>query len=327
MVERTSQAPFSDLIKTAPEATRPYIAELFTGETGEWPFTFIEQPNPTKAIFVAKSGRGHEGSPSRIVVSYEESTGLSAKRTLHYRMPEFGDEYLVEGAEIRLNVGGIDIVYASVLDSPFVWEDVLKDRSNFFPAIRIEGHKPNAHSHIPPLAHVKFDPTGETLLNAQFALADFEEATNGDIENRRNTFDNRPSYRTNYFALYNTGRSAVGVSRFEDTTTNFADKEYSHSSLHFDGWYQNIGSDARVLDGSDYKARISNFNSGGDIRFFRQNIQSGEEWMLSVPRTIEPVEFDADVSNRLFGDFLQSYPVAFYVKKPGEEPLSISSVG
>lgn len=313
MAERVNPIPFSELIKTVPEATSPYMANLLTGEKEQWPFKLVEQPDLTKAVFVANSGAGYEGSPHKIAVSYEESLGLSAKRTLFYRQPEFSRKSLIEGGEVRIKSGGLDIVYFTALDSPFVTEGILNNLGNFSPIISVDG--PNTS--VPPLAHTKFKPEDQMPIDVQFLLADFDRAIKGDIEQRRGAFDSRPTYRTNYFSLNKEGRRVVGVSRFEDRTSTFAGKEYAHFDVRFSGWYQDDNA-FRELEGSDYAAKVSGLN--GQLRLARQNMQTGEIWMLSVPEGIQSEVFYGDVVNLPMADFFQKYPVNFAFKKKGEKP-------
>lgn len=318
MTERVSPIPFSELIKTAPETTSPYVANLLTGKKEQWPFKLIEQPDLAKAVFVANSGLGHEGSPSRIEVTYEESHGLSAKRTLFYRTPEFGNKFLIESGDISIKSGELDITYAIAYNAIFVTEDLLNDHSNFTPTISVHG----SNESVPPLASAKFDPDGQMPIDIQFPLADFDSATKGEIEQRRNKFDNRPIYRTNYFSLDKNGRKIVGVSKFEDRTSTFAGKEYSHSDLRFSGWYQDDNA-FRKLEGSDYVALASRLNER--LRFARQNIKTGEIWTLSVPEGIQREAFYGDVVSLPMADFFQKYPASFAVKKMGEKSMWVES--
>lgn len=313
MAERIGKIPFQELVKTAPEANARYVTNLVTGESQEWPYKLVEQPDPTKAVFVAYGGLA--GSPSRVEVSYEESLGLSAKRILYYRRPEFGQNFLIEGGEIRVKSGDLDVVYAAAYNAIFVFEDLLNNHSNFTPIISVDC--PDVS--VPPLAHANFDPNGngEIPIKVNFLLADFEGAVKGDIEQRRGTFDSRPTYRTNYFSLNKEGRRTVGVSRFEDSTSTFAGKEYSHFHLRFSGWWHD-GNARRQLEGSDYAAKISSLNN--QLRFARQNTKTGEVWMLSVPEGIQQEAFYGDVINLPMAEFIQKYPVDFAVKKKGERP-------
>jgi hypothetical protein len=316
MPETVSQTPFSELIKTAPEVNSPYTAKLVTGVTQQWPFHLVEQPDPHKAVFATEIG-GFQGSPSYVTVSYEESHGLTAKRTVFYRQPEFSSQFLIEGREVKVKSGELEIVYIAALNSPFATEGILNNPNNFSPIISIKGSEVT----IPPLAHAKFDPEARPV-SVEFALADYDAAKKGDIEMRRGKFDNFPTYRFNYYFKNKNGRKVVGVTAFEDKTSTFAGREYSHFELNSSGWYFD-GNGLRLLEGSNYAAKISDLN--GQLRLARQNMQTGEVWMFSIPEEIQPQVFCEDIDNLSMVDFFRKYPASFTIKKKDEKPKWIRS--
>src|SRR3989344_1779492 len=136
--ERGGTTPFVETVKYAPEFFGIYETNTHYG-LERWPIV-QDQGNSTdkKVVFTAENPRGSEIGDHRVVVSYEAPYGLKARKALTYRKPE--SEFLLVHGEVRYNFGDVDIVYSQVLDSPFVFDSGLRDKTNFFPAITVEAH-------------------------------------------------------------------------------------------------------------------------------------------------------------------------------------------
>lgn len=314
MTEKRKFTPFRESISQAPEFKEPFKANIL-GEPQVWPFQEVKSNKDSSAdriVFEAKSHftKDMDTDPLLVRVSYEESYGLKAKRTIILR--RFSDsELLMTSGEIRYSFGEVDIVMAANLDGPFATEGIVGDPENFKPTIMVvaAGDKP-----IPPIAYAEYQPSSQIPINAQFPCADFKEALNGEVEKRER---HPASYKQTYFQWEELAGAKVGITRYDNPT---------HPDwLQYYRWVTKINSREPIqLEGSPYEGKISwSHDRGhwgdGRLRFSRMNPKTGETWMFSVPEWINQQRFHNGIQSERLMDFFWEYPVVFCVKKRGED--------
>lgn len=317
-------ARFRDAFKgeVAPEFTKPLVWSTPDGKK-ESPFELIklgkEDPyGEVKAIFEAKN----DESGQLVKVDYTQSSGLKLKRQLY-----LSGEDLISG-EVAYNFGEVQIVlgagyFAPMLLHPLCVKDQLADMESFRAGISVI--KANTGPTVPRLALMEYGSNSQIPLNAEFPMADYEDAKNGTYEMRKGRFDEQPTYQTTYFQWENLVGAKVGATRFKE--------EGDHTHLGYYRWVTKINNSGLVqIEGTPYASKISHSRDRrrwgeGRLRFSRKNINTGEAWMFSVPEWLDKKRFVGDLESQSLSDFRWQYPVIFCVKRPGQEREWLSTLG
>lgn len=312
MVESVSRVPFRETIKDAPEFAEFLEVNTILGMQ-RWPMSEAEDSvSEDKIVFVANSTPS-ELAPSRMKISYESPYGLRARRMVSERRAS-EEDYAMECAEIRFNLGDFDIAYATHLKGPFVIQEFLDEPRDFVTSIYVTS---KSNNNIPPLAAVSYDPAAKIQIDARFPTADFEKMLTGDFDKREKGRFGQSSHSETYLQWEYLVGAKVGVSRYIDPS--------NPDWLRYRAWTTAINSrEPKTIEGTPYEGKItrslrSRPMQAHRIRFSRLNKEAGQSIMLSVPDSIDPYRFHNDIQYSPLADFLMEYPVVLCVKNRGEE--------
>ena len=316
MVESGSHTPFRDSIRHAPEVSQPFIANTPVG-VQKWPFKEIKRGKNASSketvVFEARSVPHEELNPQIVRVSYEESYGLKAKRTLVLVRPS-GSEFLFSGGNIRYESGEIVISYSLNLSGPFLTEDLLRDTNQFEASILVtNAMDPN----VPPLAWIQYNPSQKIPIDVRFPYADFQQALKGDVEKRERQQFGSASYKQTYFQWEHLVGAKIGASKYDSAIDTTIPMYYAHRT--------SINNREPVhIKNTPYEGKITRsesriFPGVGRLRFSRMNEETGESWMFSVPDLMDRNMLFREIQHSALRDFFYQYPIIFCVKNRGEE--------
>lgn len=319
MNEAPSSTPFREVISSAPEFHRPFVAKTIFG-TQDWPFVEIKQEKSDPydrevVIFEANGLPSPETDPLKVRVSYEEPYGLKVKRQVVSR--RYGDEFLMGSASVRYSFDEVDIVLACQLESDIVIESMYRDPREFQASILVESRQGTQ----PPLAYMVYELGKHVPIHAEFPCADYDQALVGNVEAREKR--NRTSYKKTYFQWEDLVGAKAGVARYDDPNHGDWLRHYA--------WPTTVNSrEPKHLKGEIYKQKITRspaMRREGRLRFSRMNVETGESWTLSVPEFIDIGDFHRNSQHEALRDFSWRYPIVFCVKRRGEERIWYSTWG
>lgn len=318
---------FHNIFGNALELTQPFVVESFLGEREEFPYKTVKvlgKEGREKGILEAEVGDNH-----LVRVEYQMPYGLKIRRELILMEAtkgrgESSDDGapLMQHGKVEFDLGELTAFVGASYQNLFQpSREMLRDPHDFKVVFGVHTTKEIGVPNIKvPVATAIFGVYRRVIVEASLMHADYEAVMNGRFDVRDRGTDTTPRYgfTTTDFRIDHPLGGYVGYTSFVSKGIDRMISWESRAPVEIEE------PEMVPLWDTTYKAGISTLPwktqfEMGRLRFHRENIETGEIWMFSVPVAVNKRDILGNIEGQDFMNFSHGHSIILSVKTPGKE--------